>query len=110
MHYPIYEGCLPGTLKVYFRTHFHQKQPLEMIRKFAALALIAGVFAACGGGKTPEQIEAEAKALADSLTKATEQAMKDAEAAAQAAADSAAAAAQQMADTVTTKVEDAGGH
>lgn len=81
-----------------------------MIRKFAVLAVVAGLFVACGSGKTPEQMEAELKASADSIANAIEQSMKEAEAAAAAAADSAAAAAAAMADTAAAKVEGAVGH
>ncbi|QQR88434.1 MAG: hypothetical protein IPJ76_09415 [Flavobacteriales bacterium] len=77
------------------------------MKKFAVLAVIAGVFAACGGGKTPEQIEAEAKAAADSIAAALEASMKEAEAKAQAAADSAAAAMQNMGDSAAAAVDGA---
>lgn len=79
----------------------------EMIRKFAVLAVVASLFVACGSGQTPEQMEAAAKATADSIANALEQSMKEAEAKAQAAADSAAAAAATMVDSAATKVEEA---
>lgn len=78
-----------------------------MIKKFAVLAVIAGVFAACGGGKTPEQIEAEATAKADSIAKALEQTIQDAAAKEKAMQDSIAAAAQAMGDSATNAVEGA---
>lgn len=78
-----------------------------MIKKFAVLAVIAGVFAACGGGKDPAQIEAEAKATADSIAKALEQTIQDAAAKEKAMQDSIAAAAQAMGDSATNAVEGA---
>lgn len=80
-----------------------------MIRKFAVLAVVAGLFVACGSGQTPEQIEAAAKATADSIQNALDQSMKQAEAAAKAAADSAAAAAATMVDSTAAKMEEAAG-
>ena len=73
------------------------------------LAVVAGLFVACGSGKPPEQMEADMKASADSIANAMEESMKKAEAAA-ASADSAAAAAAASADTAAAKVEGAVGH
>lgn len=74
-----------------------------MIRKFAALAAIAGVFAACGGGMSAEEMKAKAAAAADSLANIK----KEAEARAQAVLDSTNAAVSAAKDSTTAKVGDA---
>lgn len=74
-----------------------------MIKKFAVLAVIAGVFAACGGGMTPEQIEAKAQATKDSLAKV----LQEQEAKAQAIQDSITNAAKAVTDSATSAVEGA---
>ena len=77
-----------------------------MIKKFAVLAIMATVFVACGGNSAAE-MEAKAKATADSLAAvAHADSIKMAEEAAKAVAavDSAAKAAV---DTIATKVEGA---
>lgn len=78
-----------------------------MIRKFAVLAVVASLFVACGSGKTPEQLEAELKAKADSVTAAMEQALKAEEARAQHIADSIAAANAAAVDTTAKPAEGA---
>jgi hypothetical protein len=62
------------------------KQNTEMIRKFALLATTAALLVACGGA-TEENMEAKAKASADSAKAAMEKIEADAKAA-QAKADS----------------------
>lgn len=77
-----------------------------MIKKFAVLAIMATVFVACGGNSAAE-MEAKAKATADSLAavaKADSIKMADEAAKAAAALDSTAKAAM---DTMATKVEGA---
>ena len=78
------------------------KQNTEMIRKFALLATTAALMVACGGANE-ENMEAKAKAAADSAKAAMEKIEADAKAA-QAKADSMAKAAM---DTTAAKMEGA---
>ena len=102
-----FRPVVDGKVKSLHSRSLSPKTRQEMIRKFAVLAVVASLFVACGSGKTPEQLEAELKAAADSATAAMEQSMKEAEAKAQAIADSTAAAAAAMVDTAAAKVEGA---
>ncbi len=87
-----------------------------MIRKFALLATTAALMVACGGAQE-ENMEAKAKAAADSAAKAMEKVAADMKAATTAAADSAIAvgdsavkAVNAAADEAKDAIKEAAGH
>jgi hypothetical protein len=107
--------CRPYQKKHTFAATF-TKTNTEMIRKFALLATTAALMVACGGAQE-ENMEAKAKAAADSAAKAMEKVAADMKAATTAAADSAIAvgdsavkAVNAAADEAKDAIKEAAGH